>query len=58
MIEIDGKIIFKVQNTNATVIDELSESEKNKLLEAEMEPNDRVSRDLYRKYGIAIRVHL
>ena len=58
MIEIEGKIIFKVPSTKATVISELSEDEKAKVIEAEMELNDRVARDLYRKYGIAIRVHL
>jgi hypothetical protein len=47
-----------MSNTEATVIGELSENEKIKLIEAEMELNDRVARDLYRKYGIAIRVHV
>jgi len=58
MIEIEGKIIFKVANTKATVIAELSESEKIKVIEAEMELNDKVARELFRKYGIAVRVHL
>jgi len=58
MIEIEGKIIFKVANTKATVIAELSESEKIKVIEVEMELNDKIARDLYRKYGIAIRVRV
>jgi len=58
MIEIEGKIIFKVPSAKATVTSELSEDEKAKVIEAEMELNGRVARDLYRKYGIAIRVRV
>ena len=58
MVEIDGKIIFKVVNTEATVMSELSREEKIKLIKAEMELNDRIAGELFERYGISIRVHL
>ena len=57
-LRIDGKIIVKVQNSKATTIGELSEKEKIKVLELERELNDRVALEMYKKYGISIRVHL
>ncbi len=58
MVRIEGKIILHIHNTEAMEIKELSEEEKIKLFEVEMELNDRVDREMAGKYGISIRVHL
>ena len=58
MVKIDGKIIVKVPNTKVTEIGEMSSDEKERILMVEQELNGKIASSLYRKYGIAIRVHI
>jgi len=57
-MEVVAKIILKIKTDKAGGIGDLSEEEKIKLILVEMELNDRVCREFFKKYGISIRVHL
>lgn len=57
-MEIIAKIILKMKMDKTGGIEGLSKEEKTRLILVERELNDRVCNELFKKYGISIRVHL